>query len=406
MQFSVDFPTVLLILGSIQGYYLSALLYFKHRNPFANRFLAFLILVYTIFVTGAVFSNLQIYDKFPHLRVLIGALPLIFGPLHYLYAKYLIAPNLNFKKIQWLHFLPFATYKLYTIPAYFMSSETLIEYVKIMQNYQEISVFTIVNWFLVLQGITYMILTIRLVQKYSLRMRDTFSSLEKINLRWLRNITILATIVWFIVFIEILYQTIYTEKPLEFNLIGIATSIYIYTLGYIGLFKSEIFSQKYVRHSLSHMMDTRENLLPESGTATLKSEREFDKTKGKKYTKSGLSDDKAKEYLARLQSLMEKEKPYLNNNLTLHQLAEELSISPHNLSEIINKFLNKNFFDYVNYFRIEEVKQKLQDPNKQILTLLSIAYDAGFNSKSGFNAIFKRSMKLTPSEYREKISKA
>ncbi|MCK4754860.1 MAG: helix-turn-helix transcriptional regulator, partial [Calditrichia bacterium] len=298
------------------------------------------------------------------------------------------------------------TYKLYTIPAYFMSSETLIEYVKIMQNYQEISVFTIVNWFLVLQGITYMILTIRLVQKYSLQMRDTFSSLEKINLRWLRNITVLATIVWFIVFMEILYLTIYTEKPLEFNLIGIATSIYIYTLGYIGLFKSEIFSQKYVTYSLSHMMDTRENLLPESGTATLKSEREFDKTKGKKYTKSGLSDDKAKESLARLQSLMEKEKTYLNNNLTLHQLAEELSISPHNLSEIINKFLNKNFFDYVNYFRIEEVKQKLQDPNKQILTLLSIAYDAGFNSKSGFNAIFKRSMKLTPSEYREKISKA
>jgi AraC-like DNA-binding protein len=212
--------------------------------------------------------------------------------------------------------------------------------------------------------------------------------------------------VWFIVFIEILYLTIYTEKPLEFNLIGIATSIYIYTLGYIGLFKSEIFSQKYVTHSLSHMMDTRENLLPESGTATLRSEREFDKTKDKKYTKSGLSDDKAKEYLARLQSLMEKEKPYLKSNLTLHQLAEELSISPHNLSEIINKFLNKNFFDYVNYFRIEEVKQILQDPNKQILTLLSIAYDAGFNSKSGFNAIFKRSMKLTPSEYREKISKA
>ena len=100
---------------------------------------------------------------------------------------------------------------------------------------------------------------------------------------------------------------------------------------------------------------------------------------------------------------MSEDKPYLNSDLTLNDLSEKLEISSHNLSEILNTQLNQNFFDFVNQYRIDEVKKNLADQKMDHLTLLSIAFDAGFNSKSGFNAIFKRYTNLTPSQYRQTV---
>jgi YesN/AraC family two-component response regulator len=98
---------------------------------------------------------------------------------------------------------------------------------------------------------------------------------------------------------------------------------------------------------------------------------------------------------------MEQEKPYINSDLTLTQLAEMLSISPHNLSEILNTQINQNFFDFVNQYRVEEVKKALTDPGNQHLTVLAIGFDAGFNSKTSFNTIFKKYTNMTPSEFRK-----
>jgi AraC-like DNA-binding protein len=122
-----------------------------------------------------------------------------------------------------------------------------------------------------------------------------------------------------------------------------------------------------------------------------------------KYEKSGLTEAKAKQYLAALQQLMESEKPYTNSELTLLQLAEMLVISPHNLSEIINTQLQLNFFDFVNGYRVEKARRDLIDPTKQHLKILSISFEAGFISKTAFNTIFKKFTNLTPSEYRQRF---
>jgi AraC-like DNA-binding protein len=122
-----------------------------------------------------------------------------------------------------------------------------------------------------------------------------------------------------------------------------------------------------------------------------------------KYEKSGLTETKAKQFLTALQQLMESEKPYLNSELTLLQLAEMLVISPHNLSEIINTRQQQNFFDFVNSYRVEKARRDLIDPTKQHLKILSIAFEAGFNSKTAFNTIFKKFTNLTPSEYRQRF---
>ena len=101
---------------------------------------------------------------------------------------------------------------------------------------------------------------------------------------------------------------------------------------------------------------------------------------------------------------MKQEKPYLDSELTLLELAGTLNVSPHNLSEAINTQLQQTFFDFVNQYRVEQVKKDLADPQKQHLTFLALALEAGFNSKSSFNTIFKKHAEMTPSEYRKRIN--
>jgi AraC-like DNA-binding protein len=114
-----------------------------------------------------------------------------------------------------------------------------------------------------------------------------------------------------------------------------------------------------------------------------------------------ISETICKRYIEKLKTFMKNEKPYLDPSLSLNNLAEQLSIPPRHLSQVINDSLNKNFFDLVSDYRIDETKQMLQDPTNKKKTILEILYDAGFNSKSSFNLLFKKKVGVTPSEYRK-----
>jgi AraC-like DNA-binding protein len=100
---------------------------------------------------------------------------------------------------------------------------------------------------------------------------------------------------------------------------------------------------------------------------------------------------------------MTHEKPYLNPELNLYLLAERLNLLPNHLSQAINSVERKNFFDFVNHYRIQEVKKCLVSNEKEHLTLLGIAFECGFNSKTSFNRTFKKIVGLTPSEFRKKV---
>lgn len=96
---------------------------------------------------------------------------------------------------------------------------------------------------------------------------------------------------------------------------------------------------------------------------------------------------------------MTNEMPYLENNLSLSMLAEQLNISANQLSQLLNEYLNKNFYDFINTYRLKEFKEGVKDPKNSHFTLLSIAYQCGFNSKTTFNTFFKKATGKTPSEY-------
>jgi len=121
-----------------------------------------------------------------------------------------------------------------------------------------------------------------------------------------------------------------------------------------------------------------------------------------KYKNSNLTNPKVKHLMNRLTVFMKKEKPYLNTELSLQYMANRLNVTPKDLSQVINEQLNCNFKNFINKYRVEDAKKKLIDPNENQFVLMKIALDVGFNSKSVFNASFKKFTGMTPSQYREK----
>lgn len=122
--------------------------------------------------------------------------------------------------------------------------------------------------------------------------------------------------------------------------------------------------------------------------------------RSEKYRASTLEGWQAKQHLQKLLALMDEEKPYLDPDITVEKLSRMLEISEKHLSQILNERLNQNFNKFINKYRVEEAKRKILDPKEKDFVLLKIAFDVGFNSKSAFNAAFKKFTKMSPSEYR------
>lgn len=387
---SFDFLTIILLLAAAQGFFLSLIIFQRHGKLYANRFLGFLIFIYSLVLLNLFFSDIGYYNDYPILKLLPIGVPFLLGPLHYLYVKHLTQNQRKINKWDVLHFLPFFLTILYFIIIHFEQDRVheLIYYRK-SEGYPFI--FIVFNWLLIIHVLTYVTLSIFILKKYSRYFKDTFSSMEQIRLDWIKNITYLVAFGLIIFAIENLFLQLGYNLSNYFTISSFVVAIYVYTLGYSGFLKSEIFEEPETALSIEQIPTMSYHYSME------------DFTGDKKYIKSGLSKENAEEYLERLKSFMEEKKPYTDSNLSLHQLAQMLDITPHNLSEVINTGLNQNFFDYINHYRVENVKNDLKDEKKGHLKFLSIALDAGFNSKSSFNAIFKKHTGMTPSEYREKV---
>jgi AraC-like DNA-binding protein len=393
---SFDLVNTLMLLGAAQGLFLAAFIFHKHRRLFANRFLAAMMFLYFLILLNLVFWEVGIYTRYPHSRFVLDGLPLLIGPLHYLYARHLIRGSQKLRKIEWLHLLPFVIYKLYALSDFWQSDERLQS---LIQNFSFEDMplrFVLFNWVITVQSLIYMFLTIVILNSHARAIKEIFSTTKKVRLDWLRNITYMALTAWVIFLIENAFLAVGMPPFDDFNIPSLMAAIYVYVMGYLGLMKSEIFEEPELASSMSRLPDPQneiDNAIQQSGSP-------------KKYERSGLTSVRAMEYLDDLLKLMQNQEPFTNSELTLYQLSEMMNISAHNLSEVINTQLQQNFFDFINGYRVEKVKHDLADPAKQHLTLLAVALDAGFNSKSSFNAIFKKHTRVTPSEYRRNHSSA
>lgn len=123
-----------------------------------------------------------------------------------------------------------------------------------------------------------------------------------------------------------------------------------------------------------------------------------------KYVGSGISADRLDEIKQQLEGYMQEKQPFLKGDLTIQEVATALNVSRQYLSQVLSEKMSCNFNDYINRFRVEEFKKRSCDIRYQDYTILALALESGFNSKTTFNTIFKKHTGLTPSRFRKDIS--
>jgi AraC-like DNA-binding protein len=293
-------------------------------------------------------------------------------------------PSLKYQPWHTLHFVPFFVF--FAVSVIFRNVSLFDD----LSGFFTIDRFTplriVYSTCFFLSVTVYSILSFIQIRRHQARLHDIVSfTSEKITLNWLKILSITFYVGYIVIFI--------------LGGIGIFAGLipfdpYILTFIFIAFF-SFAYSFYAIRQ-------------PEMQDYPVAAREEDDSTAqagAEKYAKSGLRKEQAEEYLTRLLNYMDDEKPYLDGDLTIHQLSQKTGIPRHYITEVLNEKYGRNFFTFINEYRVREVISRINDPKYQHYTILALAFDAGFNSKSTFNTIFKAYTGKTPSEYRNELTK-
>lgn len=363
---------ILNLLGAAQGLLLAlGLLGANDGKKTANRLLAALILNISIIIGGAVLLSSNYVFVYPHLSRLHHPFAFLAGPLLFLYIRELISADRKFERRDFLHFIPFSLCLIYLLP-YFLSSR--VEKLQVIgSEYVQPSLgqwFYIRSAVFIVQFLVYLILIIVAIVQYSRRIKQHNLASDRAVLFEVRFFVIASLVLW----IGALLRYAIDRTGKTNLLVPLGGSVIVYALGYLKMRRPQ-------RQAIADKQ-----------------------TPAKKYEGSTLTPERAAKYLDRLQHLMADKKPYTDGELTIQKLAEQIAIPANHLSQTINERLGQTFSDFVNSYRIEDAKKYLTDPAKKHYSVLAIGEEVGFNSKSSFNAVFKKFVNMTPSEFRKRAN--
>lgn len=371
------------IFGIAVAFFLEMLLLMKKNKSIADKMLGVWLFLNVIhlsifysFTTGYSFEH-------PHLLGLDFALPIMQGVCLFLYAKALTENKLSWKTIC-IHIIPTIIVALLATPFYILSASEKLEVMN--TNGEGFEWYVMINnSTMLISGFSYAIWTYVLTLKHAKNIRNKFSNIDKKELDWLKYQSIALSIIWLTV--------AFTDSP---TTIFSVVVLFILFIGFFGINQMSIFNS----HQQSNTeQDSYAFEEPERIEAPIIELDDGEKEEVKRYAKSGLSDEKSEEIYIKLIELMEEKKVYLDNELSLIELAKRLSIHQNHLSQVINERENKNFYSYINALRIKEFIDQAKHPENKKLTLLAIAFQCGFNSKSTFNKHFKIYTGTTPKNY-------
>ncbi len=299
--------------------------------------------------------------------------PLTYGPCLYLYARTQSRDEKKWNNRDWIHFFPFIFFVAFSfLPGISFAS------LKVKSTDNKFSLlffqlFSIVSWISIL---IYSYLVNKMIKAHSINLLQKFSYLSIDNtLSWVNRFSVLFLIVLSIQNIISLYTNFAAQNIISGKVNGWLLLGFLYVLSFFFIRQDSVFAKERISEESS---------------------------KKEKYSKSGLSEGKMKELTQSLVTYMETEKPYLKSDLMISDIANALNINVNHLSQIINANFQKNFFMFINDYRVAEVISKMKDPAYSEFPVLRIAYEAGFNSKSSFNSIFRKATGLTPMEFRVK----
>lgn len=365
-----------IIIGIIITFFLSFILITKKEKNLADKILA-TWLVFLGFHLWLFYEHIVVQSyQFSSLMGLELPMPFLHWPFLYIYIAVLTNQyDANKKWLLFLHFLPAIFLYIYLIDFFRLSPEEKIHVFKYEGKVPKYETFSSVMLILIsISGVIYVYFTYRLLQQHRKNIINQFSYQEKINLDWIKYLFIGMGLIWAVIWLRG-----------NDNLIFLSVVIFVIFLGYFGIKQVGIFTNK----------------LPIENE-TFSKELEVEKTK--KYEKSSLTEEMTENIHIQLQKVMDEERLYENPELSLNDLANHLNVHPNNLSQVINANEGKTFFDYINYHRVEAFKSIVKMPQNQKFTLLGLAYDCGFNSKTSFNRNFKKATGFAPSEYLKQLN--
>ena len=389
---------IILYLGAVQGLLLSVFLFSIRTNKISNRLLACLTLSWGIVLLTFALKEKGLYERFPHLLMAIDQLLFLFFPLLYLQVKYLLASHPKFQSFDLFHFLPFLISIIFNVDFFLMSGEDKINMIQNSTDYFKI-VETISNEIIALQGVIYSLMSIRLIRSYQKKIKDFESTMDKSIIKVLYVGISLNLFSWIIgiVGLHLEYLNIYIGFD-YFAYTYLILVLVIYIISYVAVKSPEIFKLD---------IDTIRNISLNFKTLVSISKKSVNglimESRAQNDIDQLIEDSTFINLNEQLIRYMEDVKPYLNPELSLPELADSFEISRNQLSAVINKIHKKNFYEFVNQYRVDEVKRLMNDPSNKQFKLISLAYDAGFNSKASFYRIFKQMTGMTPSEYISKL---
>ncbi len=372
------------IIGIFLSFFLFLLLLRKKGKSLPDKILAVWMLVIGLHLLNYYLYSLDFWIRYPHLVGVAAPFPLLHGPLLYLYTLFSLRPQSRIRYRNYLHFAPAALVYIYLSRFYFFYSaeeKALLD----MGAMDDFALFTnLVLVAFVVSGITYPVMAYRLLGNYQKLIDANYSNDERISLNWLKySIWWIGLIFLTVAVVTLLREGMGHEFGFNIDLVFyVMIVLFIFGLGYSGIRHQDIFSDNPATEGMPIVEP---------------------KPAGE-YKKSSLDADTALALHQKLLQFMKEQKPFLEPKLTLGNLAQSLGLSVNHLSQVINQYEGVNFHDFVNKYRVEEFKNLASHPHSRHYNILALALDAGFNSKSAFNMVFKKHTDKTPSQYLSELN--
>lgn len=322
---------------------------------------------------------------------------LFMGPLLYFYVKSITNVNFRLQKAHWLHFIPGFIYLIWCLVIVVVDKFVVHRYY--LMNGETDPDFE--GWYRWLQNISilvYLVLSIRFYKQYKKYVWFEFSFSDMANLSWLRNFMVAFAVITLLPLLQEALELIPFFDNLDyigswyyffsFALVVYYISINSYNADSIPLQKLKFQPELLLQYQSAGLLPAAQAITEEADYQVLEEEK--------------VPSIEMESWKQKVIAIMQEQKLYEDAELTLTQLSKKLSTNTSLLSKIINTGFGKNFNDFVNEYRVNAFTEKLRAGEHQTQTLLSLAFDCGFNSKATFNRAFKKQTGMNPKEWLEK----
>lgn len=358
------FFTVLVLLGILQGLILIFFLArIKNKNRAANRFLLTFIALIVGTMIGRVLRDTKLFHALPNFLALPDAIIFLYGPILYFYFKKLFTDFVLKKSNFFLHAIPAVLFLISEIPLLFDKSDAI----RVFWEKHTTIRFIVIEGGAILNNSIYLILSLLLLNKYKKTSNHNFSYKQYPS--YLLTILVLigfCLLAWLFSYASWVTGNYNLLSVYGYRFVWITLVFLTYSLAYFAMSQPELFKMQVSEKKEKNMV---------------------------------LEDVELKNLKIALEELMKKGKPFLQPKLSLRDLSSLLDVNTNILSNVINVGYGQNFNDFINGYRVNEFVKLVNEQKHKDLTILAMAFDAGFNSKTTFNTAFKKRMNQTPNQF-------